>query len=119
MNPHEKFTPEMDLMHEGRAQAGASRGTEGLGMNRAFSQGRQREISRENEHLLERLSRVAVRGGEVRRVTAAPAPKKKPSSQSINRRREEERIAKENARMAQRLGKVKSATCDKKTVQQW
>ena len=82
--------------------------------NFTFNNDRMNNIGRENQVLLQKLQRIAVKGsGE----TGGSGYKSLPSSQAINRMRKEKEIARQNMQIASRLMNAKSATFDKKRMQ--
>ena len=83
--------------------------------NFTFSSGRMNDIGRENQVLLQKLQRIAVKGSN---TTGGGAPRPLPSSQAVNRMRKEKEIARQNMQIANRLMNAKSATFDKKKMTQ-
>jgi hypothetical protein len=82
--------------------------------NFTFNNDRMNNIGRENQVLLQKLQRIAVKGsGEI----GGSGYKSLPSSQAINRMRKEKEIARQNMQIASRLMNAKSATFDKKRMQ--
>ena len=86
--------------------------------------GRAREINRDNQILVQKLSNIAVSrnkpGGSTGQSTQQPfrIPKNR-TSVSINQRRKDDQIARENAAMARRLNSVKpTAALSSKTAAQ-
>lgn len=77
--------------------------------NHTFIQSQLDDMARENKALVGRITDIATKPGQFGKM-AMEATKKKPreSSQEVNRRREAERIAKENLRMFQRLQGAKA-----------
>jgi hypothetical protein len=90
------------------AHADASRGKGGWG-GQTYSKEQRQAIDKGNMHLVTRLTAVAVRNGTP--ATAAPHPGPKQSSQTINRQKEQDMIARENQRMVQRLSHARTGAC--------
>jgi hypothetical protein len=82
------------------AHVEANRGKGGWG-GQTYSKEQRQAINKGNLHLVNRLTAVAVRNGTP--ATAAPHPGPKKSTQAINRQKEQDKIARENQRMVQRL----------------
>ena len=68
---------------------------------------RSNQIAHENAILVSKLSSVALGSSAKRAGPAAPRKPVGPSSVSINRRQQDDKIARENAAMAKRLASVK------------
>lgn len=83
--------------------------------NFTFNNGRMNDIGRENQVLLQKLQRIAVKGSG---ATGAQGYKALPSSQAVNRMKKEKEIARQNMQIANRLMNAKSATFDKKKMTQ-
>ena len=74
---------------------------------------RVKDIGRENEVLLQKLQRIAVKGSGATAGKVSGEAKRRESSQEINRRRKEQEIARQNLMIANRLQNAKSATFDR------
>lgn len=83
----------------------ANRGKGGWG-GQTYSKEQRQAIDKGNIHLVNRLTAVAVRNGTP--ATSAPHPGPKKSSQTINRQKEQDKIARENQRIVQRLSNVRT-----------
>ena len=83
--------------------------------NFTFNSGRMNDIGRENQVLLQKLQRIAVKGSG---TTGGGPQRALPSSQAVNRMRKEKEIARQNMQIANRLMNAKSATFDKKKMHQ-
>lgn len=90
-------------------------GMPGGNKNFTHSSGRMNDIGRENQVLLQKLQRIAVKGSG---ATGAQGYKALPSSQAVNRMKKEKEIARQNMQIASRLMNAKSATFDKKQMTQ-
>lgn len=77
------------------------------GRAKTFSDGRVREIGRDNLILLEKMARIADRPRQQSEYAARAAPDGRLASTTLNRARTNDKIAKENMLIAQRLAKVK------------
>lgn len=84
--------------------------------NFTFSNNRMNDIGRENQVLLQKLQRIAVKGSGAAGAGGGYRPL--PSSQAVNRMRKEKEIARQNLQIANRLMNAKSATFDKKKINQ-
>ena len=84
--------------------------------NYTFSNNRMGDIGRENQALLQRLQRIAVKGSGTGVGGGGYRPL--PSSQAVNRARKEKEIARQNLQIANRLMNAKSATFDSKKMKQ-
>jgi len=84
--------------------------------NFTFSNNRMNDIGRENQVLLQKLQRIAVKGSGA--AGSAGGYRPLPSSQAVNRMRKEKEIARQNLQIANRLMNAKSATFDKKKMSQ-
>lgn len=82
--------------------------------NYTFNGDRMNNIGRENQVLLQKLQRIAVKGSGATGGVAQHRPL--PSSQAVNRARKEKEIARQNMQIASRLMNAKSATFDKKQM---
>jgi|NorSeaMetagenome_1021524.scaffolds.fasta_scaffold141613_1 hypothetical protein len=82
--------------------------------NFTFNSDRMNNIGRENQVLLQKLQRIAVKGSG---QTGSSGYRPLPSSQAVNRMRKEKEIARQNMQIANRLMNAKSATFDKKKMQ--
>ena len=85
----------------------------GGGKNFTFDNVRVKDIGRENEVLLQKLQRIAVKGSGATGGKVSGEAKRRESSQEINRRRKEQEIARQNLMIANRLQNAKSATFDR------
>ena len=73
--------------------------------------GREQEIGRENQILVQKLSAINTNRGKLTGGITAPfRPKPGKSSTAINQRRKDDQIARENAAMARRLNTVKATS---------
>lgn len=82
--------------------------------NFTFNNDRMSNIGRENQVLLQKLQRIAVKGSG---ATGNAGYRPLPSSQAVNRQRKEKEIARQNMQIANRLMNAKSATFDKRKMQ--
>jgi hypothetical protein len=85
----------------------------GPNKNFTFDTVRVKDIGRENEVLLQKLQRIAVKGSGATGGKVSGEAKRRESSQEINRRRKEQEIARQNLMIANRLQNAKSATFDR------
>eukprot|EP00293_Proteomonas_sulcata_P016700 CAMPEP_0184293082 /NCGR_PEP_ID=MMETSP1049-20130417/4661_1 /TAXON_ID=77928 /ORGANISM="Proteomonas sulcata, Strain CCMP704" /LENGTH=193 /DNA_ID=CAMNT_0026601013 /DNA_START=29 /DNA_END=610 /DNA_ORIENTATION=- len=100
------------------AQIGAARGQQ-MGKNYTFNHNRLEAIGRENEVLLTKLQKIAVKGSNATGAKGSTQPAaRRASSQEINRRRKQQEIARQNLMIADRLQNAKSATFDKKKMRE-
>ena len=71
------------------------------------TQGHAKQIDHANAILVDKLTRIAGSKGPTFREKPAAAKPKGPGSAAINRRKQDEKIARENAALAKRLNSVK------------
>ena len=109
-----KELQQREMAHR-RAEPGGNPGGNPAAGNKnfTFNNDRMNLIGRENQVLLQKLQRIAVKGSG---TTGGAVPKTLPSSQAVNRMRKEKEIAKQNMQIANRLMNAKSATFDKKQM---
>lgn len=85
----------------------ANRGKGGWG-GQTYSKDERQAIDKGNMHLVNRLTAVATRTGSL--ATAAPHAGPKRSSHAINRQKEQDKIARENQRLVQRLSNARTTS---------
>mmetsp|Transcript_573 Transcript_573/g.1073 ORF Transcript_573/g.1073 Transcript_573/m.1073 type:complete len:208 (+) Transcript_573:49-672(+) len=86
--------------------------------NYTFGNDRLHNIGRENMNLLGRIQRIADKGSNATGAKAGGASSRRVSSQTINRRRKEMEIARENQRIAHRLTNAKPVAFDKMRIKE-